>query len=210
MKNIKIKFEPNLPVVRKFKEYGAQTGDESNIGKNYKHKKLVVEFIKEPITKPFDPDFFSASFDTRSEPYAEILLRSFMSKLRGGIPIPKHEATYLADALERILKNGKCSKFLYGPKEGAGRPPTDMFTEFMVLLMVEKEYQEIGRYESSRYGLGAYESARDYLQKQSMVLEVDAVRRIRREVIRKASRNADYLTQLLHFLRGFGYKPQFT
>lgn len=89
MNRIKIKFHSNCPAATALRGYEQRTSDESISPNKPEQDKIVIEFEKRPITKPFSQDFFSASFESRSQPYAEILLRDLTSKLRDGDP-PYH------------------------------------------------------------------------------------------------------------------------
>lgn len=206
MNSIKITFHSNCPTSATLREYEPRTNKTPIPPDKPKHNKIVIEFEKRPITKPLSQDFFPALFKSRSQPYAEIMLRDLTTKLRDGQPISHVNANQLADALERILKKGESTDFLYGQQDKAGRPPTDMFTQFMIFLTIEDFHSRIGRYGSGRNGQGAYDAARNSLQEQGMFLEIDALRKIRREVIQGASKDASYLTHLIQFMEGFGYR----
>lgn len=103
------------------------------------------------------------------------------------------------------MEKGESTDFLYGQQDKAGRPATDMFTRFMVFLTIEQFYSKIGRYDSGRNGQGAYEASKNSFREQGMSLDIDALRKIRREVIERASKDTSFLTHLIQFLEGFGY-----
>lgn len=162
----------------------------------------VVEFIKDPEYTYY----MHLGFDTAgSQILADQKLELICLSLRGGSTILEEDATLLADALDRIRSSGQSVNFLHGHKK-AGRPAKDRLIQFHIFKTIGIQYTKTGRLSSSRKGEGAYDAARTLLQSEGIYLEVDELRRVRRNVIQAASKDSDYFGELAMYLGGMGYE----
>ena len=176
--------------------------DSARKGKGIEGNEVVVEFIKDPEYQYF----MNAGFDTTgSQILADQKLDMISQRLREGATVIEEDATLLADALDRVRNSGQSVNFLHGHKK-AGRPPRDRIIQFHIFRTIEIQHSKFGRLSSSRKGEGAFDAARDLLRLEGIYMEVDELRRIRRQVRQTASKDSDYFFELATYLGGMGYE----
>jgi hypothetical protein len=209
MRNLQIKLNPEGKTAKGLRDWEIQNTDITILQNKPDNQKLVYEFEKCSNAEPFDGDIINRLFDSRSPDVAFAILVESIDFLIDGKPLPANLAHILAEALKRVLENKERTEFfVYGARDKAGRPPTDQFRNLQIFLTIEEQYAKKGRYASGRKGQGAYEATKKLLQDDGIFLEVEALKRIRDQVIGKASDDPEYFGMLVQFIGSFGYKAR--
>lgn len=209
MKNLKISLKPNGETAKALKLFEQQHTHSSIVQDKSDNEKLVIAFERCENPNPFDGDFFGKLFDARSSDLAAAILMESTHHLRKGKPLPENLALLLSEALDRVLETKEGTElFVYGPHEGAGRPPADMFRNLRVFLTIEEQRAKLGTYMSSRKVKDGFGAAQQLLQEEGIYLEADALKRIRNQVINKASNDPGFFAMLVQFIEGYGYRAR--
>ena len=209
MSTLKIRLKPDGETAKALKYFEQHHTQSSHLQDKPENEKLVIAFERSENPNPFDGDIFRKLFDARSPDLAAAILMECTHHLREAKPLPENLAVLLSEALDRVLETKEGTEyFIYGPHEGAGRPPADMFRNLRVFLTIEEQRAKLGTYMSSRKGTDGFEAAQQLLQEEGIVLETDALKRIRNQVINKASNDPGFFSMLVQFIEGYGYRAR--